>query len=261
MINDHEIIKLYQEGSSLNELSKRANLSVYKIKKILQTNDIKIRTRFEQTVLTNQKRAFPVNHNYFDILNNENTYYLGFIAADGCVSSGKRNDIKIGLSSIDEDWLIKFKENIKSERPLRHYTTGKGFQVTELHFSSLKIKTELAKYSIVPNKTEKGITMDSIPQEYKLSWIKGFFDGDGSFVYNKNTKQCMIKFTSHTKNILEEINLFFQNKGNIYIKENNYSLEFSTLSSLAIMEKFYKINTPCLVRKKEKYELALLSRI
>lgn len=258
-MNNQEIIKAYEEGASLASLSRQTGLSTYKIKKILQDNSIKIRTRFEQTILTNMSRGKQINHNYFNDLNDEKTYYLGFLAADGCVRPN-RNEIKIGLSSIDREWLEEFKLKLNSEREIEDYITSKGFAVSELKFSSLKIKTELAKYSIVPNKTYLGITMKGIPNEYKLAFIKGYFDGDGCFVFNKNTKQCSLKITSHAKEILEEISDFFK-AGNIYSYGENFELDFSTNSALKIMKSFYDLDTPCLKRKKEKYLEALKIRI
>lgn len=258
-MNNQEIIKAYEDGASLASLSRKTGLSTYKIKKILQNNSIKIRTRFEQTVFTNMQRGKKINHNYFDVLNDEKAYYLGFLAADGCVRPN-RNEIKIVLSSIDREWLEEFKLKLDSEREIEDYITNKGFAVSELKFSSLKIKTELAKYSIVPNKTYLGITMKAIPDKYKLAFIKGYFDGDGCFVFNKNTKQCSLKITSHTKEILEEISYFFK-AGNIYSHGKDFELNFSTNPTLKIMELFYKLDTPCLKRKKEKYLEALKIRI
>lgn len=258
-MNNQEIIKAYEDGASLTSLSRKTGLSTYKIKKILQNNSIKIRTRFEQTIFTNMQRGKKINHNYFDVLNDEKAYYLGFLAADGCVRPN-RNEIKIGLSSIDREWLEEFKLKLDSEREIEDYITNKGFAVSELKFSSLKIKTELAKYSIVPNKTYLGITMEAIPNKYKLAFIKGYFDGDGCFVFNKNTKQCSLKITSHTKEILEEISYFFK-IGNIYPHGKNFELDFSTSPTLKIMKLFYDLDTPCLKRKKEKYLKALKIRI
>ena len=258
-MNNQEIIKAYEDGASLASLSRQTGLSTYKIKKILQNNSVKIRTRFEQTVFTNMSRGKQINHNYFDELNNEKVYYLGFLAADGCVRPN-RNEIKIGLSAIDREWLEEFKLKLNSEREIEDYITSKGFAISELKFSSLKIKTELAKYSIVPNKTYLGITMKAIPDKYKLAFIKGYFDGDGCFVFNKNTKQCSLKIISHTKEILEEISYFFR-AGNIYSHGKDFELDFSTNPTLKIMELFYDLDTPCLKRKKEKYLEALKIRI
>ena len=110
------------------------------------------------------------------------------------------------------------------------------------------------KYKIVPNKTYIGLSLEVIPDEFKLAFIKGFFDGDGSFSFNKNTKQCKLAFTSHTKKILEEIKKYFNN-GYIYQDKRTkvFSLEFSTQPSLNIMKSFYDLDTAYLNRKKEKY--------
>jgi intein-encoded DNA endonuclease-like protein len=262
-MSNQEIIEFYLEGNSINATGRKFDLTPYKIKKILTKNNISIRTRHEQNILENMKRGKAINHNYFDTLTPENVYYLGFLAADGTVRPN-RNEIKIGLSSIDRDFLIEFKDNLKSEREIKDYTTANGFQISELLFSSQKIKEELAKYSIVPNKTELGVSLKNIPEHFKLAFIKGFFDGDGCFTYNEYTKQCSVKFTSHTKGILEEINKYFNNKGNYYQKKYNgicYDLSFSTLPSIEIMKKFYEIKTPCLIRKKEKFNDYLNLRI
>lgn len=254
MNTTEKIIELYQKGASMASLSRKYKLSQYRIKKILKENGIQIRSRVEQLVLENIKRAKKINHYYFDELTQENVYYLGFIAADGTVRKNN-NEIKIALSKIDYDFLKQFKEKIQTDCKIGEYTTSNGFECVSLAFSSVNIKNQLAKYSIVPNKTYLGITMENIPNEFKLAFIKGFFDGDGCFTYNKNTKQCMIKIASHKRDILDEINDFFENKGHVYLASNynNYNLEFSTLPSLEIMRQFYNLNTPCLERKKEKY--------
>lgn len=249
----NELIEYYKQGNSINATAQKFNLTSYIIKKRLKEAGIKLRTQKEQLIIENIRRAKPINHNYFKELNLENVYYLGFLGADGCVRPNS-NEIKIGLSSIDEDFLIEFKEKIQTECKIGHYTTSNGFNCVSLCFASAAIKQDLIKYSIVPNKTYIGITMKEIPENLKIAFIKGFFDGDGSFSYNKNTRQGMIKIASHTKGILEEINQYFNYTGKIYqTKDKNYSLEFSTLPSLNILEQFYNIDTPCLKRKQQKY--------
>lgn len=261
-MSNQEIIEFYLSGKSLAATSRFSDLNTRKVRQLLVDNNIKIRDRREQNILENMSRGKSINHDYFSTLDNDSVYYLGFIAADGTVRPN-RNEIKIGLSSVDHDFLEDMRHRLQSERTVKNYLTSNGFEVSELLFSSQKIKEELAKYSIVPNKTEKGITMQNIPNEFKMAFIKGFFDGDGSFVFNKNTKQCKVSFISHTKGILDEINTFFNNQGYFYQRKNNgitYDLSFSTLPSLNIMKGFYEIDTPCLIRKKEKYENALKLR-
>lgn len=253
-MNAKTIIDFYNLGNSQKKVCKEFKITSNELKNILKDNNIHIRTRQEQLILENIKRTKNVNHFYFNELNNTNCYYLGFLAADATVRKD-RNEIKIGLSSVDKDFLEEFRKNLDIEKEVCLRTSTKGFECAELSFSSAKIKQDIMKYGIVPNKTYIGLQLNKIPKEYQLSFIKGFFDGDGSFVYNNSTKQCTVSFACHTKSFLEDINNYFNNKGKIYKdkRSETYSLEFSTLPSLDIMKIFYEIPTPYLKRKKQKY--------
>lgn len=249
-------IDFYNQGNSMNATCRKFKTTNGTLKKIFINKNVHIRNQKEQLILENKKRAKSLNHDYFSTLDDTKCYYLGFLAADGCIRKD-RNEIKICLSSVDKNFLEEFKNNLNSEMEVKTYVTNNGFECCEFRFSSLQIKLDLAKYSIVPNKTEKGITMKNIPEEFKLAFIKGYFDGDGCLTVNNNTKQVKVSFTSHTVGILEEIKNYF-NRSNIYKKQNNnFSLEFSTLPSLDILQSFYNLKTPCLMRKYDKYLNAL----
>ena len=259
-MNNQLISNYYSAQHSLKQTSNHFKISIYMVKKALRETGTPIRSRKEQNIITNMNRTMKVNEDYFDLLNAENVYYLGFLAADGCVHPN-RNEIKIGLSSIDEDWMITFKQDLGIERDIKKYLTTKGFEVVEICFSSAKIKEALAKYDIVPNKTFKEISIKNIPDNLKIHYIRGFFDGDGSFSWNKNTRQGMVKIVSHKENILKEIQSIMG--GTIYhFKDRNlYSLEYSTLPSIDFLNKIYQNDSRCLVRKKLKYYEFLNFRI
>ena len=251
-----QAIEFYEQGNSMNKTAKTYHSTPQTLKKLFISNGVKIRNQKEQLILENMKRTKAINHNYFDKLTNENSYYLGFLGADGTVRKN-RNEIKIGLSSVDLNFLEEFKEKLELERDIHNYQTNNGFNVSELLFSSAKIKEDIGKYGIIPNKTYIGLNLNLIPKEFQLAFIKGFWDGDGTVVYNKNTKQVKVSFCSRTKQILEQINNFFENKGYVYSSNRSknivYDLEFSTLPSLNILKQFYELNTPCLKRKYDKY--------
>ena len=116
-MND-QLIKDYQNGKSLAQCSREYRLSIKEIKKILNSNNVHIRTRQEQTVYTNKARAKKINHQYFDELTEEKAYYLGFIAADGNISK-RDNEIKIALSSVDHYWLEELRTKMESEREVK----------------------------------------------------------------------------------------------------------------------------------------------
>lgn len=268
---NNQLIKDYQSGKSLVQCSKDFDIDIKEVRKILTDNNIHIRNRQEQLVYTNESRAYAVNHLYFDELNEEKAYYLGFLAADGCVSK-RNNNIHISLSSVDYDWLETFKKAIQSESPLSRRITNKGFDVTQFAFSSRMIKNKLMYYSIVPQKTYKGITMKNVPEELRWAFFKGYFDGDGSFSWSKKTKQGHFKVYSYQKGILEEFKDLvledYNMKITIYKLSRNqgkniiYDLETSTVGSCIILDRFYNmIDSPCLERKRQKFNEFLDYRI
>ncbi|MEG0775628.1 LAGLIDADG family homing endonuclease [Clostridium sp.] len=260
-MNNQIISNYYSEGNSLKHTANKFNISIYKVKQALRETETRVRTRQEQTVLINMSRSKSVDQNFFDVINSKSAYYLGFLAADGTVSSS-RNSIKIGLSSVDREWLEKYRRDLVIEREVLDYQTQQGFNVSEVCFSSAKIKQELAKYDIVPRKTYEEISMKNIPDEFKVDYIRGFFDGDGSFSWNKNTKQGMVKITSHKENILKEIQKLFP-KGKIYYfeKRDIYSFELSTIPSINFLETIYKEADVYLKRKKDNFSEFIQFRI
>ena len=131
-----EIIERYEAGESLASLGRKNNCDSRIIKSYLEKRNIHIRNRSEQTKITNIARTKSVNHNYFnEIDNNNKAWLLGFLTADGYITKN-RNTISIGLSSTDEEILIKIKEELEIERAISHKETGNGFQVSTLEWSS-----------------------------------------------------------------------------------------------------------------------------
>ena len=55
-MSNHEIIKFYLEGNSIAATGRKFNLTPYQAKRTLIENNIRIRTRHEQTILENMKR-------------------------------------------------------------------------------------------------------------------------------------------------------------------------------------------------------------
>ena len=150
------------------------------VRRVLAENKIHIRS-FSEASSANAKnrRVYEVNDNYFDIENHNMAYLLGFIAADGNVASDS-NQIKIGLSSVDRGFLEQIKTELQCEAPILDYETNNGYAVSELKFSSSKIKKKLAEYNIVPKKTYSFTFPKNLSREYWIDFIRGYFDGDGS---------------------------------------------------------------------------------
>ena len=256
-----EIIKLYNEGKSLSFIANKYNTYGAKIKSVLIQNGIQIRTRAEQNRITNQQRGLKVNHHYFDnIDSNRKAWLLGFLMADGNVASD-RNRIKIGLSSVDRQILENIKLALESEREILDYETNNGFKISELSWSSENHKKQLAKYGIVPNKTYKELHIPSFDLDKQLSFILGYFDGDGCFKDDGNT--CRFEICSYRPELLEDfaqiLNNFCGSNKKVYkdkSRENYYTLTYSTNDAKKILDKLYTLgpSNMFLLRKYEKYK-------
>lgn len=257
-MNTQDIIKDYQSGQSLNKVSNKYSLSVYKLKKLLLKNNIKIRNRKEQNILSNQERGKKVNHTFFDTIDTkEKAYLLGFLAADGNVSN-TNNRIKLGLSSVDREILERIKILLDVEKEILDYQTSEGYNVSELNWSSMNQKVKLAKYDIVPNKTYKKISIKNVPNEFIFSYILGYYDGDGCFRNDGN--YCRFEICAFSPYLLKEISEIINKKigSDVEVKKaksrkDYYTITYSTRYAIAILDFLYDDNNFYLKRKYDKY--------
>ena len=232
------------------------------VRRVLLENKIHIRSRSEAAIVSNiQRRQFNVDDNYFSTENSNMAYLLGFLASDGTVDK-KNNRIKIGLSSIDKEFLVKIKEELKYEGDIFNYITSNGFSVSELTFTSQQIKKDLARYNIVPNKTFTFKFPKNLNKKYWIDFIRGYFDGDGS-VSTAGNNAIRWQICSATKNVLETIVDFFYEEYHIkkvsileQPRKNNtlYYFQYSTNATKEIFSILYKKNSLKLPRKYLKFK-------
>ena len=233
------------------------------VRRVLLENKIHIRS-FSEASSANaiNRRTYNVNDDYFDNESSNMAYLLGFIAADGNVSSDS-NQIKIGLSAIDQMFLERIKNELQCESPILNYETNNGYSVSELKFSSSKIKKKLAEYNITPKKTYSFSFPKHLARKYWIDFIRGYFDGDGS-VSTAGSSAIRFQICSHRPEVLETIvNFFFEEYDipKVSVQRNmkqsgNYlfNIQYSTNSARRIFDILYSPNCFCLPRKYEKFK-------
>lgn len=230
----------YLSGDSMKEISRQSGISTYRVKRLLLENGVAIRSQREQLVMENVKRGQHFNTKYFKEYTKDSCYLLGFIGADGNVAK-RDNRIKITLASVDREMLERIAVELKMEKRPRDYMVQGKYPSSELSFYNKEMKQDLIANSIVPNKTYIGISMKTIPDEFKINFIHGFFDGDGSVSMQRNGT-VSVKMISHKREILEEIQDHLKSeyeiKSNLlfYEKKNYHSLEISTTPALKFMD-------------------------
>ncbi len=160
----------------LQTAGKKYNVSQYMVEKILKKYGISKRT---YTEAKQQQRKYPCDDDFFKKQNNTMAYVLGFIAADGYISS-KENCVSIELSSKDKCLLEDIKNATHVTRPIQTQIRNNGNETATLRNWSHEWKQDLASYGIIPKKTFKLKPPTLLLPKYRIDYIRGYFDGDGS---------------------------------------------------------------------------------
>lgn len=131
------------------------------------------------------------NEDYFKTIDSANkAYWLGFLYADGCITSVYKNDelrrmnLEISLCAEDRHHLEKFRDCIESNLTIRDKTIHSGnkeYYANRLAVYSTKMCKDLYKLGCTPRKTYTVTfpTYDIVPHEFMRDFVRGFFDGDG----------------------------------------------------------------------------------
>ena len=193
-----------------------------------------------------------VNNNYFSEQNNRMAYIMGFFAADGNVSKNG-NRIQSQLSLKDKGHLEMIQSEIGGCEVYEYESNG--YKSCGWHCCSSQIKKDLAIYGIIPHKTGTLSIPKVLDKQYWKDFIRGYFDGDGTIC--KDGTGFRVTITSANKEILEDINSYFEENGikpsNLYKDHNNICIRFRSQASIDIYNLLYYNDCLCLKRKKEKY--------
>ena len=193
-----------------------------------------------------------VNNNYFSEQNNRMAYIMGFFAADGNVSKNG-NRIQSQLSLKDKGHLEMIQSEIGGCEVYEYESNG--YKSCGWHCCSSQIKKDLAVYGIIPHKTGTLSIPKVLDKQYWKDFIRGYFDGDGTIC--KDGTGFRVTITSANKEILEDINSYFEENGikpsNLYKDHNNICIRFRSQASIDIYNLLYYNGCLCLKRKKEKY--------
>lgn len=165
-------------------------------------------------------------------------YWLGFIAADGCIYKGNNNTylLRLRLASKDREILENLKKGLSLDVPIKSFSTANGYGYTQLEVHSKPLIQALDKWGITENKTFS-LVFPKIPQEHIHSFVRGYFDGDGTVYWRhrKTWSEVVCRFISGSLPFLEELNAYLIScniKTNKIYKNGNGSTYVLPLSSV-----------------------------
>lgn len=210
-------------------------------------------------------RKYICNDNYFSTLTQQNSYWGGFIAADGNIDK-YNNRLTISLAIKDKIMLERFLSDLNSNYKI-YYSNNSGCIIV----SSKQIVNDLKHhFNITPAKSYTLQPPNLIELKLIDSYIIGLIDGDGSigFQHVKNKRDRFYISLVGTPEVLlfvkqrfEQIlghttsNLHFDKK----FKGNTCTFRISDETARIIFLHYYNINIQKMERKwsKEKLDYCL----
>ena len=253
-----QAVHLYQEGKSAYEASRISGIGRHTIYRKLRSLGIVRSNKINS-------RKYQVNHHFFSSIDCESkAYWLGFIYADGFVSRTKhhQNIIGITLKDVDAIHLEKFKQDIDSTYPITR-CSNKGWhnkicECARITITSEQMFDDLVAKGVVPHKSLI-LTFPNtyiVPKHLQHHFIRGYFDGDGSFAkHNKtfNYRACGTKeFLLELGQCIGHPNPYLYHRKRYY--KNNYDLTVSGRKQVAaIGDYMYQDATIFLERKHIRY--------
>lgn len=180
---DH-IKRLARYGISFVSIAERTNVPIAMLKK--WDRDGKIDKPH------NSKGRYYCNHDFFHTIDTEaKAYWLGFLAADGClVGAGRYRGVNLLLAGYEKDHLELYRKSLEAEHPLEvrlEKIRKDGIVIREQLTAKVRISSpimyaDLADKGLHPRKSKslKFPTPDQVPDHLIHHFMRGYFDGDGS---------------------------------------------------------------------------------
>lgn len=258
---------------SIKGISKKYGINQKTLSKYLKLKGIPIK---------NIRNSSNFNTRFFqNIDTEEKAYWLGFMYADGWVSSSG-NTIGLGISLKDIDHLKKYNQALNYKKGLNVTEThqfgdktnhknknGEIMYMVSTQISNDDLRSDLINAGCIPNKSlvlkfpDINIFKESdkySKEELIIHFIRGYFDGDGSLGLYQHSKTNINKEESlmfvGTKQFLENVQKYLGN-GFLIHKSNcnlaTYRLSYSTQKAFNVAHKLYNNATVYLKRKYDIY--------
>jgi hypothetical protein len=255
---DKDVINFYLTPHPIKITCKHFHISEKTLRKILNTNNVHIRRPGEHC------RVYSYNEDFFYQQSADLGYILGLIASDGCIARNS-NQIYIELQQSDVEILEAIRLTINLTRPVKKYTTSRGYDSAKIYIEDKKLKERLVTVFHLPsNKTynhkEFLFPFDSLNHQYWKDYIRGYFDGDGSV--KKTGSSLTFQIDGTNQQIIQDMQQIIFKELNILcnitvmngINIPKYRIYAYGKKAKQIFEWFYDTESSLfLKRKKEKY--------
>lgn len=267
-ISKKHLKELYIHNSqTIAEIAKKFNFSETHVNNLIHKNKIKTRKN---------RYLYSQNNYFFNVPNIQNSYWAGFIAADGCIGNcrGKRF-LVINLKNTDRDILEEFKNQTSFTGNISNGKhKGYGKYIDNIYcYSTIQIRncdqwiSDLKQHwNITENKSITILRPNITDINLQLSYIIGLIDGDGHI----GIANGKLKFElCGTKDVLEwASNILYSLEDNekydkltVYKKKNEkmHYINCSSIRAYCLLKQLIEKSTPYKLTRKwnkiKEYEL------
>jgi len=190
-----------------------------------------------------------VEGNPFASMTEQAQYWLGFLAADGNVST-KKNAVSLAIKDIEH--VLKYKHFISSALSEYYRINAAGSTICQITFGNKETKDFLISIGITPNKSKT--FKFSIPITGHI--LRGVFDGDGSVSQNRpKITTGSLYFKKQLEDFYNTIGIKFTTTVKHKIKDRNvFDIWILKESKQDFYNLLYNNATVFLERKKLQYE-------
>lgn len=245
---------------SEQELSEKYGVSKFTIREIRKRNNIPKRKRN-----TPRQNLISLNERYFQNIDTPNkAYWLGFIAADGCIK--ERNNayiLSIGLGQKDIKHLEKLKKELNYDGKIvtetqLHSKTQKYYTTVYLRIARTILCEDLIEHGVGRDKS-RNLKLPNLSDDLMRHYLRGLIDGDGGWSIPKSSKQICFSFISavelftlNIRNYLKD-KCSLENSPNLIFYRNSYT--FSYQGNIQCKRIFEYLYEDCEIYLDRKYEL------
>lgn len=266
--NNQQIINDYvNTNMSIRELQQKySNYSIDYLIDILKYNNVSNNKE--------KNRKYFFDEQFFSKIDTEEkAYFLGFLYADGQISSRSNNyNIELSLKEEDKYILEQFAKSLnlnKKPKLKKVKLNGKIFTSYRLQFSSKEMHSDLIKLGCFPKKslTLKFPTEEQVPNYLINHFMRGYFDGDGC-IYVAENKKIQPKFSvigteKFLKDYQNELIKFCKLKNKTKISKKNikniaYTFSYGGKNQVIRIYNFLYQNQNIYLERKHKKFIAVL---
>jgi len=256
-----QAVEAYIRGDLIRDIGERLSISVRSVRTFAEDAGVPSRRKENGSTY----RRYELNHEYFDDIEEEQAYWLGFLQGDGHIGE---YSIRLGLAVKDIDHVDKFRRAIASTSPI-HISTYGGSRMCRLSLGSKQMCGRLTDLGIRSPKTFSSCFPGLLAEDLKRHWIRGLFDADGSTWTGADDSRCFWHLGGYI-DVIDGVRRWLMkhadvNDNRIYSPPNNSNgyavLRYTRDADIRSLHRLlYEESTVWMERKRAKIESYLLQK-